>query len=146
MVLETRTTRRGKGASIMGADDEVLVPLPSRKDPKKPWYAQKKPLLAWTGLSDKTLWDWLQLLIIPAVLAAAVAWFNLAQTQISLQASQKQHDTDVQIASDQQREDVLVAFENDISDLLLNHNLLSSKDGDEVRVVARARTLTALLG
>lgn len=128
----------------MADKDELWLPALSLKDHKGRLRNRKKPSFKWTGLAGKTLWDWLQLLIIPAVLAAGVAWFNLAQTQIGIQASQKQHDTDVQIAADQQREDVLVAFENDISALLLNDNLLSSKSGDEVRVVARARTLAAL--
>jgi uncharacterized protein YjbI with pentapeptide repeats len=98
----------------------------------------------WTGLASKTAWDWLQLLIVPAVLAGLVAWFNFIQTQISIQASQKQQETDFRIAADQQAEDVLVTFEGDISNLLLRDNLRSSKTGDAVRVVARARTLTAL--
>jgi len=32
-----------------------------------------------TGFLSKTLWDWLQLLIIPAVLAVVAIWFNRAQ-------------------------------------------------------------------
>jgi uncharacterized protein YjbI with pentapeptide repeats len=98
----------------------------------------------WTGFAGKTAWDWLQLLIIPVVIAGFAAWFNLTQTQISIQASQSQHDTDVQLATDQQQESVLVTFESDISDLLLRDNLRSSTTGDAVRDVARARTLVAL--
>jgi hypothetical protein len=37
---------------------------------------------AWTGFGGepaKTLWDWLQLLIVPAVLALGALWFNYTQ-------------------------------------------------------------------
>ncbi len=105
---------------------------------------QKKTPANWTGFAGKTFWDWLQLLIIPIVIAGLAAWFNITQAQISVQASQKQHDTDVQLAADQERETVLVTFESAMSDLLLRDNLRSSKTGDAVRVVARARTLAAL--
>ena len=59
-------------------------------------------------------------------------------------SSQKQHDTDVQIALDQQQQEALVTYQNYISDLLLTQHLGSSRVGDEVRVVAGARTLNTL--
>ena len=34
-----------------------------------------------TGLAGRTLWDWLQLLIIPVVLALGVWWLNRLQQQ-----------------------------------------------------------------
>lgn len=92
----------------------------------------------------KTFWDWMQLLIIPFVLALATIWLNFTQAQTSLQNSQKQHFTDTQLALDKQRQEALVAYQKDISDLLLTHQLRSSKKGDDVRSVARARTLSTL--
>src|ERR671917_460844 len=32
--------------------------------------------LDWTGLETRSAWDWLELLIIPVVLAAGAFWFN----------------------------------------------------------------------
>ena len=100
----------------------------------------------WTGFSEytspthperfqrsKTLWDWMQLLLIPVLIAAGGYWF---QTQ--------QHNTDTQIAYGQQQETILKTYLDDMSDLLLNHNLRKSKVGDEVSQVARERTLIAL--
>src|SRR5712692_10493395 len=105
----------------------------------------------------KTFWDWMQLLIIPAALAALVFWFNLEQAHISevnsaKQAdisnanSAKQHIFDQQAALDQQRAAILQTYIDNIQDLLLNHNLLKSKPDDAVAILARARTLTALHG
>ncbi len=33
----------------------------------------------WTGFPERTLWDWLRLLIIPAVIAGGTIWFNQRQ-------------------------------------------------------------------
>ncbi len=48
------------------------------------------------------------------------------------------------IALDQQRETTLKTYLDDMSDLLLNHHLRTSKPGDEVSLVATERTLTTL--
>lgn len=107
------------------------------------------------GFKDKTIWDWMQLLIIPIVLAAVSFGLGLEQSRISDANSQRQHETDIQIAAtryandqqitaDQQQEATLKTYLDDMSDLLLNHNLRKSKPGDEVSQVARERTLTTL--
>ena len=85
-----------------------------------------------TGFSGKTLWDWLNLLgifLVPLMIGVFTIVNNLQQ---------------VQIATDQQREMTLRTYVDNMQDLLLNHKLLESKSGDEVQVVARARTLSAL--
>ena len=87
----------------------------------------------WTGLSQKTLWDWLQLLIIPAVLAVGGYLFNFAASR-----------TEREIASDKQSEDALQAYIDKISELLLEKHLRQSHPEDEVRNIARVRTLTVL--
>jgi Pentapeptide repeats (9 copies) len=81
----------------------------------------------------KTLWDWLQLLIIPMLLAGGAVSFNMQQSEVSRS-----------ITADQQKEATLNTYMNDISDLLLNHSLATSKFGDQVQYVARAKTLSAL--
>ena len=87
----------------------------------------------WTGLSQKTLWDWLQLLIISLVLAAGALLFNLATTR-----------TEQKIALDKQREDFLQTYLDRMSELLLKEGLGSSAVKPEVRNVARVRTITIL--
>src|SRR5213592_265877 len=56
------------------------------------------------GLRGKTLWDWLQLLIIPAVLAGGGLWFNQMQKNREQQAIEQQAKTEREIAEDNQRE------------------------------------------
>lgn len=98
----------------------------------------------WTGMAGKTLWDWLQLLVIPIVLATIGFLFNIQQVQISETNSARQHVFDQQLALDQQREATLKAYLDDMTTLLLTDKLHESKQGDEVRSIARAQTLTAL--
>ena len=95
---------------------------------------KKKPFLEWM-VAGKTLWDWMQLLIIPFVLTVGGLLFSTYQ-----------HDADQQRALDQQQATVLQTYIDNIQDLLLNHNLRNSKPDDEVAIIARARTLTALQG
>lgn len=80
----------------------------------------------------KTLWDWLQLLIIPAVLTLGAIWYTARQNH------------DLQITLDNQRETMLQTYFDKMSDLLLHENLRTAKRGDDVTNIAHARTLTAL--
>ena len=111
----------------------------------------KKPRWLWSGFKDKTTWDWLQLFIqlltalaLPVALFLAAHWFSVQQSQTSELASERQHQTDLQIAADQQREARLQVYFDRMSDLLLNKNLGSSKNGSQVGNIARSLTLTTL--
>src|SRR5258708_7500485 len=98
----------------------------------------------WTGFNEhigprvpqyqptKTLWDWLQLLLIPLVLAVAALLFNRATTR-----------TEQTIALDKQREDLLQAYLDRMSELLLEKKLATSPS-EEASNVARVRTITLL--
>jgi hypothetical protein len=108
------------------------------------------------GFSDKTGWDCLDLfakLAIPIVVVVATILFGWWQGQLAdlqhqsdQKLAQQQHDSDQQSTLDQQRTAILQTYIDNIQDLLLNHNLLGSKPNDDVAILARARTLTALQG
>jgi hypothetical protein len=87
----------------------------------------------WTGLHGKTLYDWLQLLIIPAVLAVGGYLFNYTTGR-----------TEREIASDRQREDALQAYIDKMSALLLENDLSKPVELEKVRKIGRVRTLTTL--
>ncbi len=113
----------------------------------------------------KALWDWLQLLIIPLVLAVIALLFNRATTRTEQKIAAERYEQDKQIASrhyhqdqliakqryeqdqqialDKQREDLLQAYLDRMSELLLEKNLRASPS-EEVRNVARVRTITVL--
>ncbi len=125
-------------------ENKLWLPPLSPKDQKRLKPLQKKSLTERMGFAGKTPWDLIQLLLIPIVLAAVTFGFGLEQSRISDTNSQRQHETDMQLAADQQRETTLKTYLDDMSDLLLNHHLRTSKPEDEVSQVAKARTLTAL--
>lgn len=90
----------------------------------------------WTGLPSKTLWDIFQLLGVLAIPVVVVIASGLINDQ--------QHQTDIQIAADQQRETALQNYLDTISGLILNSKLLQSQKGDPVRELALVQTLTTL--
>ena len=98
------------------------------------------------GLRGKTLWDWLQLLIIPAVLAVGGYIFNYTISRNERNAADQRNQTEREIAQDNQREAALQEYIDKMSELLLHANLRSSVEEDEVRKIARVRTLTVLRG
>jgi len=93
---------------------------------------------------SKTLWDWMQLLIIPAALTIAALLFNSTtsrnEQEIATERSRAEHD----IALDNQRENLLQAYLDRMSELLLGSYLSTSEPSDQVRSIIRARTLTIL--
>lgn len=98
----------------------------------------------WTGFRGNTLWDWLQLLILPVVLASGGVWLNFQQTRANGIATTQQHQTDLQIAENQQQEAALEAYLAHMAELLLDKRLKESQPGSGTREVARARTLTVV--
>lgn len=80
----------------------------------------------------KTLWDWLQLLVIPTVLALGGLFFTLAQDE-------RQRAVEEQRAQDA----ALQSFIDEMGILLVDEDLRDAQS-EEARSLARARTLTIL--
>jgi uncharacterized protein YjbI with pentapeptide repeats len=107
----------------------------------------KNTRLAWTGFKGKTLWDWLDFLVkllgalaIPLVVVLA----SNALTAQQQRAADVQHQNEQAITKDQQQEATLKAYLDDMTGLLLNNRLRDSRPDNEVRNVARIKTLTAV--
>jgi uncharacterized protein YjbI with pentapeptide repeats len=100
----------------------------------------------WTGLPKQTLWDWLQLLIIPAVLAGVGLWFNRQQQERQRADDWRQQERALDIADQRAQDDALQAYLDQMSHMLTNRErpLRRAQPGDDLSVVARARTLTVL--
>jgi uncharacterized protein YjbI with pentapeptide repeats len=93
---------------------------------------------------EKTLWDWMNLLIIPAVLAGGGFLFNRAERESERSLAEKRAQNDQKIAADGLEEGTLQGYLDRMTELLLDKALRSSGVDTEVRAVARARTLTSL--
>jgi hypothetical protein len=98
------------------------------------------------GFRGKTLWDVLQLLIIPVALAIATLVFNYQNSKIEREVARRNAESERTIAEDTRQETALQAYLDRMTDLLLKEDLRDSKPEDEVRTVARTRTLTVLRG
>jgi hypothetical protein len=82
-----------------------------------------------------TLWDWIKLLIVPAVIAGGGLWFNT-----------QQREREQQTANNRAQDEALQAYLDGIAELLTDKDqpLHSAQPGDSLSTVARARTLTVL--
>ena len=102
----------------------------------------------WTGFNgsnkSRTLWDWMQLLIVPIVLALGATLFNRAITHNEQNIADQRYINEQNIALDKQREDLLQVYLDRMSDLLLNGGLSQSSPDAQVRNIARVRTVTVL--
>jgi hypothetical protein len=108
--------------------------------PKQKQEARKRTLWSkiWdrTGLRGKTLWDWLELLLVPFILGTLGLFWTTAQ-----------EDARQQYLEDLRAQDAaLQAYLEQMSAVLLRENSLREPgaDNDEVRALARARTLMIL--
>ncbi len=95
-----------------------------------------------------TLWDWIKLLIVPAVLAGGGLWFNRQQRERELEIAREQREQEVTIAEQRTQDEALQAYLDQMSDMLLPNkdrpSLYKARPGDSLSSVARARTLTVL--
>jgi hypothetical protein len=85
------------------------------------------------GLASKSLWDWMELLIIPIVLALGAWW---------LRGEERKSEQRAALETD--RRNLLETFFGQMQELLLEHGLLESDSREEVVEIARARTLHVL--
>ena len=115
-----------------------------------------------TGFAGKTLWDWLQLLFVPAALTAFGFLLNYRERNAAERRNEKEREeeerrtaneqkaavrhaeeelkieqqrskAEQEIASGNQREAALQAYINEMSELLLHENLRESKPEAEAR-------------
>jgi len=87
----------------------------------------------WTGFRGQRFWNWLELLVVPIVLAVGGYLFTRAESRATQQATERRA-----------QDEAVQAYLDYMGELLLEKNLRTSKDDDEVRTLARARTLTTL--
>lgn len=82
---------------------------------------------------DKTLWAWLNLLIVPAVLAIGGYLFSSSQNRATQAATERRT-----------QDEALQAYLDRMTELLLDRCLRQSREDEDVSTVAWARTKTVL--
>jgi uncharacterized protein YjbI with pentapeptide repeats len=115
-------------------------------------------LYAWLGLSEqrwtkgpneeirpaKTAWDWLQILIVPAVLVLLGYAFNASEATRDRKREDLRAAQAVRIAEDNRRDQMLQDYVAKMGDLVLHERLRRSKEGSNVQDLARTLTLATL--
>jgi hypothetical protein len=104
------------------------------------------PQINGLGFGAKTFWDWLQLIIVPLILAVTGVVLNTTIQRTQREREEKRAETERSIADDRLKEQAWQSYLDKMTELLLKEQLQRSGPDDNVRTVARARTLTTLRG
>jgi uncharacterized protein YjbI with pentapeptide repeats len=118
------------------------------------WYTIK-PTPEQLQEGEKTIWDWLELLVIPLAIAISALIFSSLERKNEQNIAQKRRQEDRAIADLQLEEDrriederaqeaALQLYLEQMSALLIDKELRTSTQEDEVRIVGRAWTLNIL--
>ena len=111
---------------------------------------------SWTGFGEytsapsdivqsKKLWDWMELLIIPLVLAIGAFYLNRSERAVERETANKRAELEREIALDRQQEVALQSYIDRMAELLLKEKLRTT-EVEEVRDIARTRTVTVMRG
>jgi len=92
----------------------------------------------------KTAWDFLQLLIVPAILVAIALAFNAAQASRDRSREDRRIREDRALAETAREDAVVDDYLATMRGLMLDRDLTRAKEGSAVRQVARTATLTTL--
>jgi hypothetical protein len=95
---------------------------------------------------SKTLWDWLQLLLVPAVLFLGGLWFTSVQEQQQWTIEELRERSASRIEDQRNDAAEVRTYLDQMGYLLIDKGLLGSHEGEVVRTVATARTLAVLRG
>jgi uncharacterized protein YjbI with pentapeptide repeats len=101
---------------------------------------------AWTlrEYGGKPLWDWMDLLIVPFMLALVTVAFTLYQDNRQNRIEERRADSALKTEEQRAQDAALQAYLDQMGTLLLKEDLRTSADDSEVRTLARARTATVI--
>src|SRR5215207_117543 len=96
------------------------------------------------GFRGKTVWNWLELLIVPLALAVIGLAFSVQQDARQQRVENQRAEAERELAVQRAQDETLQAYLDQMSTLMLEKDLRNSDEDSEVRTLARARTLTVL--
>ncbi|MEL7071697.1 MAG: pentapeptide repeat-containing protein [Cyanobacteria bacterium J06581_3] len=97
-----------------------------------------------SGLSGKSAWEWLELLIVPLGLAIGAFYLEDRVENRQERIATERYEQERSIADERAKQGVLDSYLDKMQGLLLDRGLRESAEGSEVRSVARAITTTAM--
>ena len=92
-----------------------------------------------SGFKAKTMWDWLDMLVVPIAGVWLAGLFALARAR-----ADKRSEEARELAEERTQVETLSAYLEGMQELITVEHLLSSTENGPVKAVARARTLAAL--
>jgi len=104
----------------------------------------KRQLRDQTAFGHKTIWDWLQLLIVPVILSLITVGFTWQQNRQQQEIEDKRTQSDQEIQEQRAQDGALQAYLDKMSELMLQKSLLNSEVGDTAFTLAQARTTTVI--
>lgn len=149
------TNYAGQEVELVEPSAKAARPAP-RCDPRRarPFPARRRRVEGlsvtrvpqWTGFARKTLWDWLQLLIVPAILIGVTFVWSATQTRSDNRREDRRIAADRAAAEEARQAATLQSYLDQMSGLMLREKLLTTTSGvvSAVAVVARTVTLTTL--
>jgi cell division protein FtsB len=96
------------------------------------------------GFRGKTVWNWMELLIVPLALAVIGLAFSVQQDARQERVENQRAEAERELAVQRAQDEALQAYLDQMSTLLLEKDLRDSEAGSEVRTLALARTHTVL--
>jgi uncharacterized protein YjbI with pentapeptide repeats len=97
------------------------------------------------GFRGKTVWNWLELLIVPLALAVIGLAFSVHQDARQQRFEDQRAEAERELAEQSAQDEALQAYLDQMSQLMLERKLLEAEPGDPVHTLAQARTSTAIL-
>jgi len=108
------------------------------------------------GVADKTVWDWLDILIFPVVLAVGAIGYDSIESQRDARREEEQQARDARSEEDRRNRELeiedqhaqavaLQTYLDQMSTLMIDRKLRKTSSNSDERVLAQARTLTILL-
>jgi uncharacterized protein YjbI with pentapeptide repeats len=111
----------------------------------------------WSGFARKTLWAYLDVFLVPVIVAVATGWLTWEQHRRQrkdeaerhaqeARAEEAQMKRELEVEEQRAQDQALEAYLDEISQLLTDEKrpLSRARPGDNLSTVARARTLTVL--
>lgn len=97
------------------------------------------------GVADKMVWDWLDVLIFPVVLAVGAIGYDRIERQRDERREEDQRNRGLEIEDQHAQGVALQTYLDQISALMIDKKLRETSSDSDERVLAQARTLTILL-
>jgi uncharacterized protein YjbI with pentapeptide repeats len=130
---------------MVGMADGKGTPTPEQVNeaPTRDQVSQSQP---WTlrQFGGKTVWDWMELLIVPFALAVIGFLFTMQQDARQQRSDAQRAESERRIQQQNAQDEALQAYLDQMTQLILDRKLLEADEDDPVYTLAQARTSTVI--